>query len=268
MILIKHQSAIKALYYVIAVDGQIDIEETEAIDKIGAAIDPDHFGSYRDDLIAACDRAVGEAFGTDDSYDMLSERIDEELADQTDDPDLGITPRMLLWNLLVVSLANGDYDKAQSRLIRHVVRTFKIDESVFLEMEQIIQSYAAVESELNDLEKSDLPYSEIRPIVEELEKRKTNLYKHASQLIADEISTSVEAYIAKEDVVDKARSAYRKATDPVFGKVKGAVDAAFGEVKEKTAPVADDIKQSIGKTWGGLVSKFGKKKKESQTEEE
>ena len=260
MTIIKNQSAIKAFYYLMAIDGLVQDEEIKTLDRIGADLDGEHFSEYRDAIIESCNSVINQASKTEDSYDILVEEIDKELSNQTDDAECGISSRMLVWNMLVLSLANGDYDKSESRILRHIVRYFKIEESVFLEMEQLIQSFAAVDNELNSLQSSNLPYSEIRPLVDELENRKKNLSKHASQLVADEIVTPVEAYVAKEDVVDKARSAYHKATDPFFGKVKSSVGSAFDKVKEKAAPATDSVKQGFGKAWGGLKSKFGKKK--------
>lgn len=258
MKIIKTDSAIKIYYYLAAIDGSVQVEENDTLLKLGREIDPGHFDEYKEELISLCQCNVNNALEASDSYDILSELIDNELHNQTNDPAQGVTSRMLIWNMLVLSMANGEYDTDESRLIRHIVRLCEIEESIFLEMEQIIQTFAAVDNELKELQKSTLPYSEIRPLAEELEKRKANLNKQAAQLVADEMVAPVEAYIAKEDVVDKARSAYLKATDPILGKVRSSMGSAFDKVKEKAAPATDSMKQGIGKAWTGIKGKFGK----------
>ena len=268
MKIIAYQSAIKIFYYLMAIDGTIQIEETDTLARLGHEIDPEHFGEYQEDLIECCRQTAENALKSNDSYDILSERIDEEFNNQTDNPEFGVTSRMLIWNMLVMSIANGDYNKEESRIIRHMVRRCEIEESVFLEMEQIIQSFAAVDYELKQMQTSSLPYSEIRPLIDELENRKNNLNKQAAQLVADEMVTPVEAYVAKEDVVDKARSAYHKAADPFFGKVKSSMGSAIEKVKEKTAPATDSVKQGFGKAWGGIKNKFAKKKESKTGSEE
>lgn len=259
MIIFKRQNAIKALYYLMAIDGLVQEEEVNMLDCIGAELDAEHFRGYRDSIIESCNAVIAQASNAEDSYDIVAEAIDGELLSQTDDLELGIPSRLLVWNMLMLSLANGDYDKAESRILRHIVRYCKIENSVFFEMEQLIQSIAAVDNELSDLQSSNLPYSEIRPLVDELEKRKKNLEKYAPQLIADEIVAPVEAYVAEEDLVDKTRSAYHKATDPFLGKVKTSMLSALEKIKEKTSPTAESVKQGFGKAWGDIRGTFAKK---------
>lgn len=255
MKIIRNSSAIKSYYYLAAIDGSIQDEEGDLLEKLGKEIDPIHFDEYKDEVVALCQNNVDKALSSADSYDIISELIDEELHNQTDDPEQGITSRMLVWNLLVMSMANGEYDVDESRIIRHIVRVCEVDESVFLEMEQIIQSFVSVDNELKEMQMSYLPYAEIRPLVEELEKRKENLTKHAAQLVADEVVAPVEAYVAKEDVIDKARNAYHKATAPLFGKIKSSMGSALGKMKEKSEPVTEGVKQSTGKAWNAMKNK-------------
>ncbi len=268
MKIIRYQSAVKIFYYLMAIDGTIQAEETETLARLGQEIDPEHFAEYQDELIECCHNTVESALESGDSYDILSENIDEEFHNQTDDPELGVSSRMLVWNMLVMSMSNEDYDKEESRIIRHMVRLCEIEESVFLEMEQIIQSFVAVDNELKQLQTSSLPYSEIRPLVDELENRKTNLNKHAAQLIADELVTPVEAYEAKEDFVDRTRAAYHKKMDPILQKTGSSISSAFKKVKEKTAPASEKVKGAFGKTWSGIKGKFGSKKTDDSNSEE
>jgi len=256
--IIKNASAIKIYYYLTAIDGSVQAEESDTLVKIGNEIDPIHFDEYKDEVFLLCQTQVNNALESSDPYDILSELINEELHDQVNDPELGVTPRMLVWNMLVLSMANGEYDADEGRIIRHIVRLCEVEESIFLEMEQIIQSFAAVDNELKEMQKSSLPYSEIHPLIEELEKRKGNLNKQAAQLVADEMVVPIEVYVAKEDVVDKARDAYHKATDPMFAKVRSSMGSALGKVKEKAAPAADSVKQGVGKAWNGIKNRFSK----------
>ena len=55
MILLEKRAAVKAFYYLMAVDGAVTADEIECFDSIGAELDPEAFATYRDELIAECE---------------------------------------------------------------------------------------------------------------------------------------------------------------------------------------------------------------------
>ena len=104
-------------------------------------------------------------------YEVVLEGVDKALAAQIDDPANGITVRLLVWDMLVIAFSNAEYSSYERKLVKHIVRVMGMDRSVFLEMEQIVKTNAAVENELTWINQSNRPYFEIRPIVDELERR-------------------------------------------------------------------------------------------------
>lgn len=181
-------AAIKAFYYLMAVDGEVSGSELEQFGQIGQEILGEEFTNLKDELIDECNQMIHKTIDdSDEAYDLIAEGVDQALADRIGDPSEGVSPRLLVWNLLVMALSNDEYSKTERRLIKHIVRCYGIEKSVFLEMEQMIQTMNAVSQELQWLESSDKPYNEIRPLVSEMESRQALIRESARALIEDEI---------------------------------------------------------------------------------
>lgn len=246
MILLEKRAAIKSFYYLMAVDGAVTADEIECFDSIGAELDPEAFATYRDDLIAECELQLKNIIDEEDYYEVVLEGVDKALAAQIDDPANGITVRLLVWDMLVIAFSNAEYSSYERKLVKHIVRVMDMDRSVFLEMEQIIKTNAAVENELSWINRSNRPYSEIRPIVDELERRQKVVLTCARQLIEDEL------YSAVEKIALPGTGLYTGAVD-MFSKVGGA----FSGWGKKTAEATKAVTGNIGKQAKGLFS--GKK---------
>lgn len=246
MILLEKRAAVKAFYYLMAVDGAVTADEIECFDSIGAELNPEAFATYRNDLIAECELQLKNIIDEEDYYEVVLEGVDKALVAQIDDPTNGITVRLMVWDMLVIAFSNTEYSSFERKLIKHIVRVMDIDRSVFLEMEQIIKTNAAVENELRWINQSNRPYSEIRPIVDELERRQKVVLTCARQLIEDEL------YSAVEKVALPGTGLYTSAVE-MFSKVGGAV-SGWGK---KTAEATKSVTGSIGKQTKGL---FGGKK--------
>lgn len=246
MILLEKRAAITSFYYLMAVDGSVTADEIECFDSIGAELDPEAFATYRDDLIAECELQLKNIIDEEDYYEVVLEGVDKALAAQIDDPANGITVRLLVWDMLVIAFSNAEYSSFERKLIKHIVRVMDMDRSVFLEMEQIIKTNAAVENELSWINRSNRPYSEIRPIVDELERRQKVVLTCARQLIEDEL------YFAVEKIALPGTGLYTGAVE-MFSKVGGA----FSGWGKKTAEATKTVTGNIGKQTKGL---FGGKK--------
>ncbi len=192
MVIFSKPSAIKAFYYLMSADGAVTADELECFDSIGREFDADHFDTYKAEAIAACESQLASGIDEEDSYELILEGIDQELAHRSDSAENGITTRLLVWNMLVIAFSNTEYSVAERKVIKHIVRVTGMEKSVFLEMEQIMKTNAAVLAELDWIQKSNRPYSEIRPIVDELERRQQAVIQCAQKLIADELYTPVE----------------------------------------------------------------------------
>lgn len=265
------KSAVAVFFYLMSVDGQIAENELKKLDEIGAEIDAEKYMSYRDDIIERCENQKLLVIDNEDYYDVISEGVDKELyAEISDDEDV-IASRLLIWDLLVISYSDDEYHHDERRLIKHIVRISGIPTNVFLEMELVIRSAAEVENERKRLSTSDRPYSEIAPVIEELDRRVAYISESAKNLIDDEILTpSVEALEIKPTVFDQVEKAVapvgeqiKKTMEPVTSGVAKAVapaeekaGEAFKGAKTAVSGFASDVGKSLGSFFGG----FGKKK--------
>lgn len=245
------QSAITTFYYLMAVDEKVSPDELQKFDEIGKELDPESFFDYRDSLINTCEKQIQSTIDDDDYYDIVLEGVDKALATQTKE-ECCIPSRLLIWNMLVMAFCNKEYSNYERRLIKHVIRVIDVDESVFLQMEELLKTSVSVENELTWIKSSNRPYAEVAPIVAELENRLSTILLCAKQLIDDEISEpTIEAIEIKPGVFDD---------------VKAKTGKFFSDTKEKigeaTTPIVADLKKQTVKLFAGLKSK-----KQSNTED-
>ena len=259
MILLEKRAAIKSFYYLMAVDGAVTADEIECFDSIGAELDPEAFATYRDDMIAECELQLKNIIDEEDYYEVVLEGVDKALATQIDDPANGITVRLLVWDMLVIAFSNAEYSSYERKLIKHIVRVMDMDHSVFLEMEQIIKTNAAVENELSWINQSNRPYSEIRPIVDELERRQKVVLTCARQLIEDELYSSVEK------IALPGTGLYTGAIE-MFSKVGGAVSGWSKKTAEATKTVTGNISKQTKGLFGGKKALKGTEENSSDAE--
>ena len=246
MILFEKKAAIKAFYYLMAVDGAIAADEVTCFDEIGNELDPIEFPKYRDEVIDEYEQQIKTIIDDEDYYEVILEGVDKALSAQTDTAENGVSVRLLVWNLLVIAFSNKNYSSFERRMIKHIVRVWNMDRTVFLEMEQIIKTHADIISELEWINQSNRPYSEVRPIVDELERRQKVVLNCAKQLIEDELYIPVEKsalpgnglYVGAAQVMNK------------FGNAMAQTTSTLGK---KTI----DVTRSIGKQTKGL---FGGRK--------
>ncbi len=265
------KSAVAVFYYLMSVDGQIAEKELQKLDEIGAEIDAKNYMSYRDKIIERCENQKMFVIEDEDHYDVISEGVDKELyADISDDEDV-IASRLLIWDLLVISYSDEVYHHDERRLIKHIVRISGIPTSVFLEMELLIRSAVEVENERKRLSTSDRPYSEIAPIIEELDRRIAYISESAKNLIDDEMrAPSVEALKIEPTVFDQVEEAVapvgeqiKETLKPVasgISKAVAPVGEKAGEVFEGAKTAVTGFASDVGKSIGSFFGGFGKKK--------
>ena len=254
MIIFEKRAAIKAFYYLMAVDGTVSADEIECFDAIGSELDPDDFPAYRNAIIEECEAQLNNVIDEDDHYDVVMEGMDKALASRIDDPEQGVTLRLLVWNMLVIAFSNQDYSSVERRLIKHIVRITDMDRSIFLEMEQIIKTNAAVESERHWIAQSNRPYSEIRPIADELERRQKVVLSCARQLIEDELFDPIEKaslpanglYVGAADAMKKLGRAVKTKTTELGGKTVETTRSVFSGISKRTKGLFGGKKASNG----------------------
>lgn len=231
--IISKQGALKAFYYLMSVDGVTSFEE-DRFQEIGEELLGSEFETCKDELVSFCEGHLDSISVDDERYDVIQEGIDLVLNDTVTDVNDGVVPRLLVWNMLSLAHCDDDYSENENRLIAHVARVLSIDKSVFVEMKQLISTADSVRKEQEQLELSDRPYSEIRPLVDEVEKRKNTIVEAAKALIEDDLLfaelPSTQSVEKKENVILNV------------GKKFGESMAAGGKkVGESVAPVAKDL---------------------------
>ena len=253
MKIFETRSVLKVFYYLIAIDGEIDDVEIGNFRSTGLSLDPVHFIEYSDEIESECRKMVISA--GDERYDFLSEAVDDALTHEAEGEDQGITPRLLLGDLFTVAFCNEKYDDSEKRLINHIARKIGIDKSIVLEMEQMMKTLASIQCEINWAQQTKRPYSEIRPIIEELEKRQKVITESAEFLIADEIDAD-NPYEYKPDFFDKTKSQIDAKVKPVTDKVGAAVIPAAQNVGKTVQNTAVSAFKNIGKKYEEFAMRF------------
>jgi len=209
------KNSIKALFYLLAVDGCIGEDEMERFSEIGEELDRKNFDSYKEDIIYSCQKRISSIDPDDQYYDVLLEGLDYALGHMAKGDDRGVTGRLLVWNMLAIAFSNKEYDTAEKKMIAHVARISEVPRDVLVDMEQSMQAALAVQKELSWIQGSNRPYSEVRPIVDDLEKRLEVILSSAKALIEDEVILDTP-YEDNPDFVDRSSSAWKG----LFGKRK------------------------------------------------
>lgn len=237
--LYEKKNAIAVFYYLIAVDGNVTESEMETFDCVGKELDPDFFEQYQSEIAERYRNQMQTLIDVDDFYDVIAEGVDKELSNVLDDDSEseGVCSRLLLWNLLVVAFGDDSYSAEERRLIKHIVRSQDIGKDIFLEMEQLMKANIAVTRELETMERSEKPYNEIRPIIDELESRRDVIIKSATALIEDELYVPVnKVEIPKNKAIEDTK-------------------AAVGKVADTVSPIASNIGNQTKKILGNIRSK-------------
>ena len=128
--MLNKRAAIKIFCYLMAADGAATADEQECFQTIGAELDPDGFCEYREQIVEEVDQQLHSGMEEEDSYELLLEGIDQELAAPAEGK-AGIGIRLLVWDLLTIAFSNADYASVERRLIKHVVRVTGMEYSVF-----------------------------------------------------------------------------------------------------------------------------------------
>ena len=227
------ENVLKVLYYLLLADGDVSDDELESYDRIGNELDEAHFRELRDQVINACNKTV-ENVSLDEYQSTILSVVDQELSVQTNTLAEGVSPRLLLWNLIVLAYSNHQYDASEEQIVKHIIETQNINESVYYEMKQIAETAISLDNELSWVAKENRPYSEIRPIVEEIEERIQVLRTIAENLISDEVI-----------VPDREEK-------------KNVVLETVESITEKVNPVLEETVEKTGKALGTAADTVGK----------
>lgn len=180
---VSTRAAIKIIYFLMAADGEIYHGEEEKFNEIGVALDPD-FANSREQIIKECQTALDKVIDPEDYYDALQDGAEEALFSSQGTADASVSPKYLVWNLLSVAYSDGNYNDAERRFLKYIVRKLGVDKAVFLEMESSMLTLMDIERELAWIKTTNRPYLTIEAIVNELADRKNVIFESVLDLIA------------------------------------------------------------------------------------
>lgn len=180
---ISARSAIKITYFLMAADGEIYHGEEEKFHLIGMELDPD-FANSKEQITQECQAALDKVIDPEDYYDALQNGAEEALLSSQQTGGASISPKHLVWNLLSVAYSDGEYDDAERRFLKYIVRKLNIDKAVFLEMESSMLTLMDIERELAWIKTTNRPYLTIEAMVNELADRKNVIFESVLDLIA------------------------------------------------------------------------------------
>ena len=180
---ISTKNAIKIIYYLMAADGQIFHSEEEKFDAIGAELDPT-FYERKEQILQECRAQMEKTIDVEDYYDVVQDGVEEAIFSSLRTEDTFITPKLLVWDLLTVAYSDGNYDIAERKLLKYIVRKLDIDKAVFLEMESSILTLMDLERELVWIKTTDRPYLTIEAMVNEIKDRESVIFESVKDLIS------------------------------------------------------------------------------------
>lgn len=231
--MLHRRAALKIFYYLMAADGAVTEEEKACFEAIGTELDADHFSEYREQIAEEAERQLQSGIDQEDTYELVLEGIDRELTAAED--ETGVGTRLLVWDLLTIAFSNADYDSTERKVIKHIVRVTGLEHSVFLEMEQAIKTIDAIQKEESWIGNSDRPYSQVRPIVDELEQRRAAAMEGVRQLIEEEAYEAVgKIRIPKDRGIAKLGANLTAAKAGLGKKVGGTTRSIAGTINRQT----------------------------------
>lgn len=180
---ISVRNAIKAIYFMMAADGEIYHGEEEKFDAICTELDQG-FGTFKEAIIAECKAYLDKALEPEDYYDALQDGVADALIQNSPTEESFITPKILVWNLLTVAYSDEQYNEAERRLLKFVVRKLDIDKAVFLEMESSMLTLLDLEKELAWIKTTNRPYLTIEAMVNEIVDRKNVIMESIMDLVS------------------------------------------------------------------------------------
>ena len=177
---ISTEGAMIIMYYIMAADGCLHNEQLDQFELICNELDPEG-NVERERLIKSCELHLSKA-ENDDYYDYVQDGVEFAIYHRNYPPSL-ITPKMLLWDMLLIAYSNGEYAENEQKLIKYTARKYNVDKAVLLEMEHTMLTVADIEKELIWIKTQNKPYLEIEKIVNELNVRKQAIFAGVKALV-------------------------------------------------------------------------------------
>ena len=247
--IVDTESALKVLYYFMAVDERVSDDEIQKFHEVAAELCSENCANTVSQVVKECGEKLKSMADDEEQYDLISEEIDGVLHGVVDGLSEGVVRRLLLWDLYAMAFSDADLHTNEKRIIAHIARLLEIEKSVMLEMEQLFATAVAIVKEEEELKQSNKPYVEIHPLVEEIEKRKSVVLKAARLLIEDD-------FIEPSNQKQKANpfAAGQRFGKAIVPKAAQAGGIARKSIKEASGAVGSAAVKGVK----GIVSGTGK----------
>ena len=177
------RGALEIIYYLMAADGEIFHGEEEKYDSIGKELDPD-FERTKSEIVSECKARLATASDKESYADALRAGVDRAVAASDGAADAPVASRLLVWDLLTVAYSDERCDDAERNFIDYVVKTFQMEQEVYLEMQSAILTALDLEKELDWIKTVNKPYLTIEEHVNEINKRKSTVMESVIALIS------------------------------------------------------------------------------------
>ncbi len=178
------EGALKIIYCLMSVDGNVSPEEQEKFNLIGKEMDS-QFTEHMDALIKECKERTKGADDAEERYEIIHDYVSDIIRESKVTNASGIRGKLLLWNLFAVIYSDASYSEEEKRLIRYICRTLRIDKTVSMEMEHTLKSLIAIEKEEDWLKTTTRQYKKVEERLNELADRKNAIMQSVYALIAD-----------------------------------------------------------------------------------
>ena len=162
LIKIERTDAVKIAYYLMAVDGRISEEEELYIKEVARG-----FGVMDYSILEEIRKNVEDIFNITNNLKIIYNSIESEVRKilnkiETEKSETfhdkvtkkilsieGITPNILIWNLMTMAIKDLDYSENERMLIKYIAGKLNVDESVLLEMDNSLRALYAVQNDLD-----------------------------------------------------------------------------------------------------------------------
>ncbi len=124
------------------------------------------------------------------------DKIDKVLEEYTPDRMDETMKAQTIWTLINLGYADGEYCKAEKKVVKHLVKRWEIDPVLVAEFNDTAETILALTKQKEWIQTTSRPYEEIDGMIQEINRNIASMFENV------EISIS-EAYIGADDEDDE-----------------------------------------------------------------
>lgn len=177
--LISAEDSLKIIYLLMAVDNRIDEKETERFVQIA-----NQANVNTDKLISECKELISDNTNEEDYYDDIHNVV-SDLLKKSEEVEAGLTPKMLVWDLVAIAYSDGSYGNNERRLLRYICRSLGVNEVLVSELENTIRTILALDKEEQWVKRTTRNYLTVEENLKEITARRNVVMKGLQDLIEE-----------------------------------------------------------------------------------